>query len=309
MKKQILLIFIPLLILSGCLKEESYEETYQSHEQPMAEFEEVYTLGLYDGDTFEKERTFNIKDDSFTKSVVLGNKTSKNSSFILLIFDHGEQLEFSVSNGEPTINHSFEIMAGEYKELKVSFQDLDDGFHSITYVVLPNPEKLPDDYETAVSLADIFSIRVNLLKNIDNITDERPALYTDALISEDRKIHGVFLSSRENLYEALYKENMEGNNFSYNLIYGNSNSESLDFYIVGLLNFKQTLISGKNKYIYDNLKPGEEKSIPIEFKESLKERNNSLQFLMITTPFNPITQQKPFLLQDPLASNRMVLIK
>lgn len=308
MKKMIGSIILALLLLSGCSEDEPKENTYQSHEQPMAEFEEVYTLGLYEEDAFENERTFKINQDSFRKSVVLGNKTSKDSSFILLVFNHGEQVDFKLPDGKIYSNHSFDIESGEYMDLEVSLVDLEDGFHSITYILMQNPGKLPSDYETAVALADVYSIRINLFKNIDNIPDERPSLFTEALISEERRVHGVFLGKRDQLYDALFKEEVADSGFPYTLLYGNSNSEPLDFYIVGLLNFKQTPL-GNHSYIYDTLEPGEEKSFPIEFNGTLKEINNSFQVLMIPTPFTPVTQQNPFLLQDPLASNRMLLLK
>ncbi|PLR77311.1 hypothetical protein CU633_11100 [Bacillus sp. V3-13] len=307
----ILLIVTFFLILSGCLKEESTSDrhdTYKSHEQPIAEFEEVYTLGLYNEDEFEHERTFKINNESFKRSVVLGNKTAKEGSFILLIFNHGEQIDFKVGDSQISDSYNFEIGSGEYMDLEVSLLDLKEGFHSITYILLKDPKKFPDDYETSMELSDLYSIRVNLLKNIDNIPTERPDLFTEAIKSENRRVHGALLSKRENLYQALYKKVMGEKDIPYTLFYGNSNSESLDLYLVGLVNFKQTPLGNKT-YIYDKLEPNEEKSIPLEFNTPLEEKNNSFQVLMIPTPFETLSREEPFLVQDPLASNRVLLLE
>lgn len=312
MKKLTIVFFIILLLaLSGCSRENSIinrDDIYKSHEQPIAEFEEVYTLGLYNGDKFEYERTFNINNESFKRSVVLGNKTSQDSSFILLIFNHGEQIEFTVGDSKISNNYSFNIKSGEYMNLEVSLLNLKDGFNSITYIILKDPKKFPDRFETSMELADLFSIRVNLLKNIDNIPVERPNLFTEAIKSENRKVNGVLISNGENLYEILYKEEINKKNIRHNLIYGNSNSKAIDFYIIGLFNFQQTPLNGKT-FIYDTLKPDEEKSIYIDFDIPLLEKkNNSFQILMIPIPFEPISKENPFLFQDPLASNRVLLL-
>ncbi|OZU88629.1 hypothetical protein CIL03_10050 [Virgibacillus indicus] len=304
-----------LLILSGCFNEESTEEpkidndeTYESHEQPIAELEEVYTLGLYNKGDFEYERTFEIEHESFKRNIVLGNKTSKEGSFILLIFNHGEQMNFKVGDGKVSNNYRFDIKKEKYKDLEVTLLNLEDGFHSITYVLLNDPEEVPNDYETSMELADLFSIRVNLLKNIDNIPEERPNLFTEGIESEERRIHGAFLSKKEVPYETLYKEDMGEKEIPYTLFYGNSHSEKIDFYLVALLNYQQTQL-GTDDFLYDTLETDQEKSISLDFNLPLKEESNSFQVLMIPTPFEPVSKEKTFLPQDPSASNRVLILK
>ncbi|MBP1949339.1 hypothetical protein J2Z82_002276 [Virgibacillus litoralis] len=311
----ILCIVTLLLILSGCFNEESIkeptidkDETYESHEQPIAESKEVYTLGLYNKDEFEYERTFEIDNESFKRNIVLGNKTSKDGSFILLIFNHGEQMNFKVGDGKISNSYRFDIEKEEYKDLEVSLLDLEDGFHSITYILLNDPKEAPSDYETSMELADLFSIRVNLLKNIDNIPEQRPSLLTKGIKSEERRIHGAFLSKKEVPYEALYKEEMGEKEIPYTLFYGNSNSEKIDFYLVALFNYQQTPL-GNDDFIYDTLEPDQEKSISLDFNLPLEEESNYFQVLMIPTPFEPVSKEEAFLPQDPLASNRVLILK
>jgi len=313
--KKIFIVFLItlLLILSGCSIEDSINDDqndiYKSHEQPIAEFEEVYTLGLYEEDEFEHERTFKINNESFNKSIVLGNKTSRDGSFILLIFNHGEQIDFKVGDSKLSNNYSFDIKSGEYMNIEVSLLNLKDGFNSITYILIKDPKVFPNSYETSMELSDIFSIRVNLLKNTDKIPTERPDLFSETIKSETRRVHGPLISNHENLYEILYNERMSNDDFQFNLIYGNSNSRAIDFYIVGLLNYQQIPLN-ESSFIYDKLEQNDEKSIPINFNITLlEEENNSFQIIMIPTPFEPISKEEPFLFQDPLASNRVLFLK
>lgn len=292
------------MLISGCSQVQPTDDNFdnfETHEQPIAEYEEVYTLGLYDDKEFEYERTFNI-EDNFQKSVILGNKTSTESSFVLLIFNHGEQINFEIDNSV-TDHYIFDVGPGEHKEMEVSLSDLNDGFHSITYILLNSPEVIPEDYPTSIGLSDLFSIRVNLFKNIDNIPEKRPELSAESIQSEERKIHGTLLSNGDKDYEVLFEHEM-GENNPITLFYGNSNSESIDFYLVSLLNFQQVPI-GDDKYIYDELGPDEEKSITIKLEDGfLDNENNVYQTLMIPPPFEAVTEEDPYLLQDPLASNR-----
>nr|AFX82604.1 hypothetical protein [Planococcus citreus] len=311
--RKIYIFFLLILfsILGGCsqVSEPDNKAVYESFEQPIAEVEDVFTLGLYNGQDFEYERTFEINDDPFQKDLVLGNKTSEKSSFILVIFNHGKQIEFKVED-KITNKYSFDVEPDEYHKMDISFSDIEDGFHSITYVLLDNPEEFPQDYETAMDLSNIFSVRVNLFKNINSIPDERPELVANAIKSDTRNIHGVLLSDEKEKYKVLFNEPVKENQkLPVKLNYGNANSESMDFYMVSLLNFEQVPINDA-PYLYDALGSDEEKELSFDINShSLNHKNNSYQFIMLPTPFKALTDEDPFLLQDPLASNRATLIR
>lgn len=310
-KIQGLFILIFLFLLTGCsqVSETDDKAIYESFEQPITKVEEVFSLGLYDGQDFEYDRTFEVANDVFRKDLVLGNKTSEKGSFVLVIFNHGKQLEFQVGN-EITSKYSFDIEPDDYHKMDISLLDIEDGFHSITYMLFDDPETFPQDYEVSMDLSDIFSLRVNLFKNINAIPDERPKLVTDAIQSDTRNIHGLLLSDKKEKYKVIFNEQLGKNQtVPFTLNYGNGNSDAMNFYLVSLLNFEQVPINDA-PYLYDALGSEEEKELSLDISShSLTQEKNSYQFIMIPTPFKALTDEDPFLLQDPLASNRATLIR
>lgn len=305
MKKLLPLLVVLVFLLSGCLNENELKDTYESHEQPILEGEEIFTWGLYNEGSFEEERTFNISDDSFNRNVVVANKTTKDTSFTLLVFNHGEQMDF-ITSDVVTNNYQFDIESGQIADIAVNLQDIKDGYNSVTYIILKDPNELPQDYESSLNLTEMFSIRVNLFKNIDYIPEDRPNLFTEAEINDNRRIDGVFLGEKEEKYNVLYKESAKENSVEYNLVYGNSSSEAFDFYLVALLNNEQISL-GKHPFIYDELKPNEEKVLPLDFNRTLDKANNTYQILMIPTPFEKVTKEEPFLMFSPTVSNRVTI--
>lgn len=300
-----------LLFLFGCSEtaEPDHHTIYESFEQPIAEIEEVYTLGLYDGQEFEHERTFEMSGNTFQKDLVLGNKTSRTGAFVLVVFDHGTQLEFQIDD-QTIKNLRFEIAPDEYKKLDITLLGLEDGFHAITYMLLDNPEKQPRDAASSMDLSNLFSMRVNLFNNMDSIPQERPEAFTDFKKSETRTIHGLVVSGGKEKYEVAFAQTAEEIKAApLTLHYGNANSNAMDFYLVSMLDFEQTPLEGA-PYIYDRLGADEEKALSYSLPSgSLAGENGSLQFIMITEPFKAFTNEDPFLLQDPLASNRTAILK
>lgn len=301
-------LIILLFLLTGCNENKNQlNDIYEAHEQPILQDVEKYTYGLYDGLTFEHERTFHIKDDSFKRDVAISNKTKNDTTFLLLVFNHGHQMDFKVS-GNITNKYQFDIKSGETKNIEVTLQDLNDGFHSITYVILINPNELSNDENSSINLTELFSIRINIFKNVEEIPNTRPKLFTESKTHDEGKIHGVLLGEEGNIYKILFKENVNENGFSHNLVYGNSSSELFDFYLVALLNYEQISL-GDQKYIYDELKPNEEKVLHLEFKEHLNQKVNAYQILMLPTPFEEVTKEEPFLEHNVIMSNKVKIIK
>ena len=245
--------------------------------------------------------------DSFKRNVIVANNTSEDTSFILLVFNHGRQIDFTVS-GKTINKYQFDIKSGEIKDIMVDLQNFKDGFHAITYIILKDPDELPMDSKSSMDLTDIFTIRVNLLKNITNIPIERPNLFGGEEVGNERRIDGVFLGETEEKYNILFNENLNGGSIKFNLVYGNSSTETIDFYLVALLNNEQIPLE-KQKYVYDKLDPDEEKVVPLEFNENLDEINNSFQVLMISSPFENVTKEDPFLQFNSKVSNKVTITR
>ncbi|CAN7586695.1 hypothetical protein LJR015_001282 [Peribacillus frigoritolerans] len=313
--------FLPilfLLLLVGCTsnevenisnevgnKEVDRTNLFESYEQPMADSIEGYTLGLYNESDFEYERTFKLNyENTFTKSVVLGNKTPDHGNFKLLLFNHDKQIDFKVNGDLYTKGYNFDIKADSYKEIKVTLEDLDNGHHSITYLLIKDPNKVPSTYEESVSISEVYEIRVNLLKNIDNIPDARPKKVVSQ-ISENRRVHGVIVSESKIPYKILYNNN-KNQEMTATLYYGNSEEKPVDFYLVGLLDFEQIPLN-KDNYIYDSLEANEEKSLEIKIDKSKLTNKKSFQVLMITSPFQPLSKDEPFIFYSSTSSNRINL--
>lgn len=263
-------------------------------------------MALYEGGDFEYERTFTISDKFFSKSVVLGNRTSLNGSFVLLVFDHGNQVSFTLGDSEEVMTHyKFEIESEEYKNFEINLNGIEDGFHSITYMLMKDPDEIPENNEDAMLRSDLYSIRVNVLKNIADIPNERPFANKDQVLSESRTVHGPLISSEATPYEVVFDH--EGiKDFQYRLYYGNSFSEKLDFYLVSLVDYEQTPINEKT-FIYDELNADEEKYTDIQISSGHLSNKNIHQIIMITLPFDEVTKEEPYLLIDPLLSNRVRL--
>lgn len=306
MKNNVLLIFsVIALCLFGCSKTDE-TDTYKSHEQPMAETEEVFTLGLYDNNEFEYERTFQIEENAFSKDIVIGNKTSKKESFVLIIFNHGEQIDFELEDKDVHgKNYKFEIEPDEYVKLPISLSNLKEDYNSVTYMLLKKPDEAIGDPDKSMELADAFSIRVNLLNGIDEIPKERPKLYDKSIINPERSTHGALVGEKGEMYKIKFLEENHTNNNSYSLVYGNSSSQDLDFYLVGLNDYEQVPI-GEENYIYDNLIPDQEKHLSLNYNFNI-DKESDFQVIMITSPFQSVTEDNPFLLEDPLVSNRVHL--
>ncbi|WP_226530740.1 hypothetical protein [Metabacillus niabensis] len=301
-RKKILIPFILfILIMSGCtnttetVEPNTESEKFDEDLLPMAKGEQGFSLGLYNNENIESKRTFNISSNNFTKNIVFGNKTSEKGNFKLLVFNHGKQIEFYMDGKEYTY-FDFTLTANQYSDLQVTLKDISNGFQSINYIVIREPNLAPDNLENALVVSQLYSIRVNLLKNIKTIPKEKPNLTNISKTNKKSKIHGVFVSELASPYTAWLKENISKKTdiLNYNIVYGNKENSPVDFYLVTMVNWNQVPISDKQLHIYDQLKVNEEKSIQGKLDHNLlnKEKNIFVTF-MLPDPYKELPDKNP----------------
>ncbi|MGE7621464.1 hypothetical protein ACQKMD_00010 [Viridibacillus sp. NPDC096237] len=281
---------------------------YSKQELPIANSGgEGFSLGFYNNNKIVKERTFKLKnkENNFKKKIILGNKTSKEEEFVLLIFDHAKQINFSI-DGKSKRYYIFKTKKDAYKEINVDIKGLSDGFHSISYLILRSPNKKITNLEQSRAYSQVFSIRVNVLKNINEIPTKNKLIRTNNKISNNEAISGVFLGEDNNKYKG--KLIQKNSNFKYNLVYGNQWDRDVDFYIVSLLNWEQINVSNKTPYIYDKLNPGQEVSVITTMnKKQLNKDKNIIVSLFLPTPFKDLTPDNPFVDAGIVSSNRIFI--
>ncbi|WP_146553037.1 hypothetical protein [Rummeliibacillus sp. SL167] len=286
---------------------EGEDTEYSNKELPIANSGEGFSLGFFDNNQIVKERTFklNNKESNFKKKIILGNKTSKEQEFILLIFDHAKQMTFSV-DGKSKNFYIFKTKKDAYKAMNVEIKGLSDGFHSISYLILRSPNKKITNLEQSLAYSQVFSVRVNILKNINEIPTKNKLIRTNNEITNNGAISGVFLGEYNNKYKG--KLIQKKSSFKYNLVYGNQWDREVDFYIVSLLNWRQINVSNKTPYIYDKLKSGQEVSVPTTMsKKQLNKDKNIIVSLFLPTPFKDLTPDSPFIDANIVSSNRIYI--
>lgn len=284
------------------------EDEYKENELPIANSgAEGISLGFYDNKEIINERTFHLKGDksTFNRELVLGNKTKQDQEFVLLVFDHAKQISFKM-DGEQKDHHIFKANKGSYKTISVELEGLKDGFHSISYLILRSPNKKIDDIDEALAYSQLYSVRVNILKNINEIPENKKLIKPNNEVSNEGVISGLFLGEADNKYKGKLKQ--KKSSFSYNLVYGNKWDREVDFYIVSLLNWKQIDINNKTPYIYDKLKPEQEVSLITSINEQqLTEDKNIAVSIFLPNPYKELTADDSFVDADFESSNRIFI--
>jgi hypothetical protein len=306
------LFFALSLLLSGCtndfISKSEKVNSYDKDMLPMAKKQEGFSLGLYDSNKIEPRRTFFIKNSNFSKNIVFGNKTSKKGAFLLIIFDHGKQLQYYVNNKKYT-NYKFTLKPEEFANISVTIKGLDRGYHSINYIIIREPNLVENEMGKALRLSQLYSIRVNIFKDINKLPDQKQNYYSGAVSNKVNRIHGVFINKPNQDYHAWFKEEVtrEKNNnivINYSIIYGNKEKKNMDFYIVSLLNWKQIKISDQ-LYIYDYLETGQEKKLNAKIKIlGYEQKDNIFAVLLLPEPYATLPDENPYSIFSPLSSLR-----
>lgn len=291
---------------------EEKEQNYEKNELPMANSgEEGFSLGLYGEDSkIVSDRSFKIthSQNSFHKKLVLGNKASQEEEFVLIIFDHGKQVNFQINSDNKNESHYiFKVKKGDYKDINVKIKDLKDGFHAINYLILRSPNEKITDLSQALSYSQVFNIRINILKNIDTIPTiipkNRP---TAAHVSNNGSISNILIGEPSNPHQLKLVQDRD--DFKYNTSYGNKLDTAQDFYVVSLLNWKQINVYKDIDSIYDKLNVDQEVSFASNMREKqLKEGKNILVNFILPNPFQNLDPQNPYVTGKTLSSNRVFI--
>ncbi|TKH45882.1 hypothetical protein C1I60_05420 [Paenibacillus terrae] len=295
-------IFLLFILFVGCSN-----DTNSSIEQnivPNEKTEQGYSLGLYNSNsTIEAKRSFHIKDEIFEKSIIFANKTNQEKTFILLVFDNGKQRNFKIHDNDMRY-FRFTLAKNQSETIPVKIEGIADGFHATNFIILKNPDEVVTDSSTlakADSLSQTYNIRVNLFKNLEKIPMERPQQVNSEKLKEAR-IDGIFVGKQGDAYKALLQT--EEDNLRFNVLYGNLSEESIDFYIVSLVDWEQVNING-NQNIYDELSKGENKKITVSIDH--KKNGKVMILFMLTNPFSPLPDDNPYT-ASPNASFKVKLI-
>jgi hypothetical protein len=280
----------------------------------MAKGQQGFSLGLYTGNDIEPKRTFKITSNQFTKKIVFGNKTTAKGDFKLIVFNHEKQINYFV-NGKEYLALDFTLSPNQYKEFDVTFNVINDGFHSLNYIIVREPSLAPDKLEKSLELLQLYNIRINLLKNITTIPEQRPTVTTIGKTNNENKIHGVFVSKPGTNYTAWLTENVSLNSsdtgiLNYNLIYGNKEQSPVDFYLVTMLDWKQVPFVNDKLLVYDKLNANEEKIISAQLDSNLlNKENNIFVTFMLPEPFTELPDENPYALFSPISSIRTNIIQ
>jgi hypothetical protein len=294
-------MFFLVILLVGC-----GNDTNSSTEQnmmPNEKMEQGYSLGLYNNNsTIEAKRSFHIKDEVFEKNIVFGNKTNQERTFILLAFDNGNQSSFKVHDNDMRY-YRFTLAKNQNETIPVRIEGIKDGFHSINFIVLKNPDEVVTDSNAlakADSLSQTYNIRVNLFKNSETIPTQRPQQANSEKLKEAR-IDGIFVGKQDDNYKALLQT--KDNNSKFNVLYGNLSDEPIDFYIVSLVDWEQVNIN-RGQNIYDKLTKGENKKLTASI--DTKKNGKAIILFMLTNPFSPLPDDNPYI-ASPNASFKIEL--
>ncbi|WP_025026145.1 hypothetical protein [Caldalkalibacillus mannanilyticus] len=305
MKKLFLLCNLVILIfLVGC-KETLKTNNYEDDLLPIAKMQDGYSLGLYEDGQIVSKKTFSIKEDTFNKEIVLGNQTSKKETFLLMVYDHGKQIEFTANDKESSLYYKFEVPANEFETIPISLRDIESGFHSINYIIIRDPDKYMSSLEENLLYNQLYTLRINLLKDVEHIPTQRPNLTSSSSPSSTPKINGVFISDPNTSYTSI--NNIKAQEFEYKLFYGNRSDIQYDFYLVSLLNWEQVNITEHELYLYDQLEEDEERYLEQRFDHELINDQNYYIYLMLNDPFAPLDDSHPYAKSTPHGSNRVII--
>ncbi|XID93516.1 hypothetical protein ACF3MZ_02985 [Paenibacillaceae bacterium WGS1546] len=310
---KILKFFVSIVIVTALLSCQGIDnqKDYSNDGLPISKSGEGYSLGLYNGEIIESKRTFSLTGNSFSKNIVFGNITSSKNSFVLLVFDHYEQIQFEVQNQKYT-KYSFTLEPNSYINNPVTLLELENNFHSINYLITieqHNNMKTanPDDKVLLQELSRIFYIRVNLFNQFD-LTKESIRIPNDLSEINSKKIHGVFTNEIGKDYHIFTNKRLEEDEFNLKVIYGNQEKEAFDFYVVALLDWNQIPVTPGLDYVYDYLNPNTEKSF-ISTVEVNSSGEHILQYLMLPTPFQELPDNNPYPINNVYSSFRLLIDK
>lgn len=296
-----------VMIISGCSLLQQAEDPYEKDQLPMAKNQEGFSLGLYDNGKIENQRSYTTNKSTFKKQVVFGNKTSEPGKFLLLIFNHGQQLNFEI-DGKNVNKYLFQLEANQYEEMEVTIKGLEKGFHSIHYVIVREPYKKMKSLEETLRYSQLYTVRLNILKDIEEIPKERPTLTRLGYESKEKRIHGTLISKPDHLYHAWLNQRLDQKKtYSYQIIYGNKESRPVDLYLVKLLDWEQVAFDDKETVIYDQLQTDTDKIIDQSLDSSMIEGEQSLVILYLPEPFEPLSEEEVEHTMSPEMSNRTIL--
>ena len=302
-----ILLLIFLFLFSGCQKEQ-HNKDYRGHELPVSNSgAEGIGLAFYNEDkTIEKERTFTLKEDFFKKTLVLENKTSEDLEFIFLLFDFGKQVEFKI-DGKSMDSYIFYTKSGDITPIHIE-KGIDDGFHSLSYLIIKNPNKKYETIEESLNDSQVYSVRANVLKDISEIPPNNTPIFQakNESFEDEGTVSGVLIGNDKEKYKPILSKGLD--RFNYQLVFGNQWGKEVDFYVVTLLNWKQIKIDSEHLYVYDKLKSGQEKSISSSIqKNQLKESRNVLVSFFLPSPYKNLNKNTPFVDAEFMSSNRVII--
>ncbi|MBN3522732.1 hypothetical protein [Paenibacillus apiarius] len=305
LKKTVFALLLILLIV-GCTHNTSQEEEDRKNLLPFVGDSQGYALGLYNNGEIEANRTFEISEDGFIRNVVFRNFTKKDEKFILLIFDNGRQMDFELEDKKMN-SYPFLLKKGVSADLSIKLEGLEDGFHSINYVILRDPDLVittTTKIKKAEQLSQIFGMRINILKNIDAIPEKTTEIFDDYSVMESSKLHGSFLSKPDKDYTMWLSDIPDQNNsMNFNLLYGNKEDSVTDFYLILLDNWEQVPIRGQD-VVYDNVKNKMDKKISVKLTDV--KGKHILQSLILPNPYTALTKESRYT-SSPVASLRTLI--
>lgn len=295
------------MLLSSCVNNINYDDDLL----PAALGGNGFSLGLYKvGEAIEAKRTFTINNPSFEKDIVFGNHTKSEKEFLLLVFDHAKQIDFEI-NGEVHRSYLFKESENGYARLSINIPNLDKGFHSINYIIVRQPNVNIIDFEKlneANALSTIYNVRVNLLYGITKIP-EQIEYNTQDIISRDGTLHGVLINQSDEYNVWLSGIIREKEDLKYNLYYGNSSNNPIDYYVVSLFNWNQVPINESKDFLYSRLTIKDQMKVEAKLYNQQKlQDENILVVFLLPNPYVDLPDSNPYTV-DPLASFRTILNK
>ncbi|WP_270167215.1 hypothetical protein [Paenibacillus sp. SYP-B4298] len=296
-----LLLFV--LVLLSCSTKNEYD--YSQDELPIAKTGQGFTLGLYSTEQdIEAARTFHIHQGTFDRRIVLGNKTPQSERFVLLAFNHDQQIDLHI-DGSSYTHYFFEAPAQQYTSIPVSLKMDHPGFHSVNLILFRSPDLMIEDGDIREldRLSRVMNIRINLLYNAESIDVAPPPLFNPDIIQPGR-IDGVFVGRRGDTEYNIWSNAAyltEQPHLPYDIIYGNQGSYELDGYIVALYNWVQVPISESRPSIYDTIPPKQDRRISGTLPTTEK---GVFLAIMLPQPFKNLPDEQPYT-DSPKASLRL----
>lgn len=296
-------LLLCVFVLLSCSTRNEYD--YSQDEMPIAKTGQGFTLGLYGMEQhIEAARTFHIQQGTFDRRIVLGNKTFQTEKFVLLAFNHDQQIDLQI-DGDSYTHYVFEAPAQQYTSIPVTLDVDHPGFHSINFLLFRSPDLMIQDGDIGEMdrLSRIMNIRINLLYHTESIEVAPPPLSNPDIIQPGR-IDGVFVGRRGDTEYNIWSHAdnpIEQSRLQYDMIYGNQGSYELDGYIVALYNWIQVPISESRLSVYDTIPPKQDRRISGTLSATEK---GVFVAIMLPQPFKPLPDEQPYT-DSPKASLRL----